>query len=366
MGEKLRVLVATDSFKGSAKSREVCEAINRGWINIRPADELTLIPVADGGEGTLEAIEARVSNAAKVFINVEFVVGCQRDAYWLLLPDGTAIVELAQACGIELFSKLSPLEASTYAFGQLLKSAVEDSRVRRIYATVGGSASTDGGAGALSALGAKFFNGQEKLKVVNGGNLKNVTRIDLSGMIKPSNVPVTCLVDVKNPLTGESGAAATFGPQKGANKDEVQRLAEGLENFKQIAGLADFAGAGAAGGTSFGLTFGWNSKIEFGAEKICELSGIHEVMNEIDIVITGEGKFDHQSLNGKITGAIVKLALEQNKRLFLCVGSTEIKFSEVEVEGISLNDLSGNHEAAMNNSIYWLEKAGERLAEIAS
>jgi glycerate kinase len=366
MGEKLRVLVATDSFKGSAKSGEVCEAIKRGWVNIRPSDELTLIPVADGGEGTLEAIEARISNTVKVFINVELVVGSQREAYWLLLPDGTAIVELAQACGIELFSKLSPLEASTYAFGQLLKSAIEDSRVRRIFATVGGSASTDGGAGALSALGAQFFNGQEKLKVVNGGNLKNVTHVNISRMIKPHNVPVTCLVDVKNPLTGESGAAFIFGPQKGANSDEVQLLAEGLENFKKITGLADFVGAGAAGGTSFGLTFGWNSEIEFGADKICELSGINEVINKIDIVITGEGKFDHQSLNGKITGVIVKLAQEQKKRPFLCVGSTEIEFSDFEVEGISLIELSGDQEEAMNKSIYWLEKAGERLAEMAS
>lgn len=366
MGEKLRVLVATDSFKGSAKSREVCEAINRGWINIRSADELTLIPVADGGEGTLEAIEAAIPNAARIFINVEFFVGSQRDAYWLLLPDGTAVVELAQACGIELFSELSPLEANSYAFGQLLKSAIEDSRVKRIIATLGGSASTDGGAGALSALGAEFFNGQDKLKIVNGGNLKNVTHINLKGMINPTNVPVTVLVDVKNPLTGESGAASIFGPQKGANKDQVQLLAEGLENFKQVTGLADFAGAGAAGGTSYGLTFGWNSKIEFGAEKICELSGIHEVMNEIDIVITGEGKFDHQSLNGKITGVILKLAQKHKKRQFLCVGSTDIEFPDVEVEGISLTELSGNQEEAMNNSIYWLEKAGERLAEIAS
>ena len=350
----MRVVIAPDSFKGSISNSEAAGAIAKGWLIIRPLDEVILLPMADGGEGTLETIAVSQPDSIKVCFEAD------RSVYWLLLKDGTAIVELAAISGITLLSNLDPMNSNTYRYGEVLKAAALDSRVKRIVATVGGSASTDGGVGALLALGASFLDGKGESIPLGGIGLRDIANIDLLGLIAPPVGGVTCLVDVTNPLLGPLGSAQTFSPQKGANVDQILQLEAGLEHLKKISSQEDFAGAGAAGGTPFGLKLGWNVKIDSGAEVIASLIGLPEAISAADIVITGEGRLDLQSSFGKVVGAIRQFALNQGKRVFYCVGSSE---EALDAEGIALIDIAPSMTEAMANPSKWLVIAGSELAK---
>src|ERR1035437_4283026 len=211
----MKVVIAPDSFKGTIANFEAARAIAECWLIVRPMDEVILLPMADGGEGTLETIAASQLDA----VSVSLTVGNQIS--WLLLRDGTAIVELARICGITRLKDLDPMRSHTYLFGEALKSAALDSRVKRIVATVGGSASTDGGVGALVALGARFLNDKGELIQFGGIGLQDIASIDLAGMTSLPVGGVACLIDVINPLLGTTGSARIFSSQKGATADQI-------------------------------------------------------------------------------------------------------------------------------------------------
>ena len=350
----MKVVIAPDSFKGSISNSECAAAIADGWSQVRSNDELILLPMADGGEGTLETIALRHPDALRV------ETGIGNGSVWLLLTDGTAYVELASICGLTLLPELEPMGANTYLLGVILREMAGDSRVHRIVLSVGGSASTDGGAGLMVGLGAKLVNREGRPIEFGGQGLGDLHEIDLSEVVGPPSGGVVCLTDVRNPLLGEEGAAPIYAPQKGADPAQVNTLASGLARLQQVAKLSDFAGAGAAGGTPYGLSIAWGTEIRSGAEAIADLIGLPAAISQSDLVITGEGRLDSQSEFGKVVGVVSRIAQACGKELRYCVGSSE---KELGDSGIALIDIAPSRKDAMSHSQYWLVEAGKALAQ---
>lgn len=309
--DPLTVLIAPDSFKGSLTSVEVARALADGWLRARPDDEILLAPLADGGEGTLVAIEA-AGGWVRRSVRATNPVGVQIHASWLQSQDGTrAFVELAEASGLSRvpIAARAPLSSTTYGTGEVLR-AVLDAGVRQITIGIGGSATTDGGAGILEALGAVYtwpFGQQPDLAP---DVLEDLEAIDLSRLDpRLAQVDLRIACDVTNPLLGEHGAAATYGPQKGADAADVDVLERGLGHY---AGLLEQAtgrreretpGAGAAGGTGFGLLAvrDWFHTVDLvpGIELVMEATGFEQKLGRAHLVITGEGRIDAQTAFGK-------------------------------------------------------------------
>ncbi len=354
-----RILIAPDSFKGSATSIDVARAIAQGWKSLRPDDEVIQIPFADGGEGTLLAVEYARQLSQRIYCP-----SVSPDAYWLLLDGSTALVELAQTSGLTLLPTLDPMGAHTFAFGQVLAMAAQDPRVERIYCALGGSASTDAGVGALMALGIRFLNAQGVSIDLGGENLLAIESISTQGAITPPKDGVVLLVDVNSPLLGANGAAAIYSPQKGATKDQVLRLENALQHFASLTGTLDTPGSGAAGGSAFGLCALWGAKIEKGAPKIAELCGIDAALNIADLVITGEGRLDFQSFQGKVVGHISQLAASAHVPIAYCVGSLEGDFPSQSVGGVSLSTIAGDSALAMSDPEKYLFEAGVQLTNL--
>ena len=349
----MKVVIAPDSFKGSISNLLAAQAIGEGWRSLRPTDELVLLPMADGGEGTLETIASQFPQAIRIPAHLK------HEAWWLLLPDGTAYVELASICGLTLQQALDPLGASTFDLGVVLKEIAGDLRTTKIVISVGGSASTDGGAGLLLALGAKLNDINGDSIDQGGAGLLNLVEIDLREIISPPGEGVLCLTDVNNPLIGELGAAEIYSPQKGATPEQVSILAEGLKNFLEVSGANDFPGAGAAGGTPFGLKLAWGCDLESGALAVAKMIGLEKQISDADLVITGEGRLDAQSEYGKVVGVVSHLAKAHEKPLYYCVGSSDY---ELGLRGIALVDIAPSVEDAISEPYNWLRQAGFELA----
>jgi glycerate kinase len=347
-----RIVIAPDSFKGSISSSNAARAIAQGWLSIRPQDEVLEIPFADGGEGSLDAIEKSRLDSIRVKVG---------NGYWLYLPEGIAVVELAQVSGITLLETLDPMNAHTYELGIVLAHAAQDSRVTKIFVALGGSASTDGGVGALMALGYRFLDIDGKEIGKGGGELSRIVYIDSSNAIAAPAQGVVALVDVQSPLLGTNGAAATYAPQKGATPEQIVELKKGLSHLLSIVGRADSAGSGAAGGTSFGLRALWSATFESGAEAIARIVSLREAIAGADLVITGEGRLDEQSFVGKGVGYIRELAQKNSVDIAYCVGARKVDFPDGS-KVVTLNELVSSDEAIFHPEIY-LKKAGEKLAE---
>ncbi|BDZ45718.1 glycerate kinase [Naasia aerilata] len=364
-----RIVVAPDSFKGTASARDAAAAIARGWRSARPYDGVDEVPMADGGEGTMDALAAAVPGARRILARVEGPAGGRDtghlDAEWLLLPAGdgggpVALVELAAASGITLLDRLAPLDAHTYGFGQLIAAAL-DAGVERLLLAIGGSASTDGGKGALAALGARLRTGDGRPVAPGGRGLAEVATADLSALraLPPGGVLV--LSDVTNPLLGPSGAAAVFAPQKGASPEEVALLESGLTRLAALL-PADPAtpGAGAAGGAGFGL-LAWGATLTSGAAVVADTVGLDARIAGADLVITGEGAFDAQTAAGKAAAEVAARAGRAGVPVALAAGRIEappVGFTSA----VSLTALAGGPDAAMGDPVRWLERAGAELA----
>ena len=351
------ILIAPDSFKGSATSIEVAKAIATGWMTVRPSDEVVQLPFADGGEGTLLAIESARPDVVR-----NYCPEISPNAYWLLIDGSTAIVELAQVSGLDLLPTLDPLGAHTFAFGQVLAIAARDSRVNRIYCALGGSASTDAGVGALMALGVQFLDAHGESVKRGGGELAKIRNIEVTSLISPPLEGVTLLVDVDSPLLGVNGAVAMYSSQKGASNEQMIELENALRNFADITGYPDLAGLGAAGGTAFGLCALWGAQVKSGAKMIAQLCGVQAALEQADLVITGEGRLDQQSFQGKVVGYISQLAKATNVPIAYCVGSIEGSFPSIAVGGVSLTSIAGSSDLAMENPQRYLIEAGVKLA----
>ena len=365
-----RVVLAPDSFKGTASASAAARALARGWRSVRREDEIDLAPMADGGEGTLDALATAVPDARRMPLRVEGPTGRDGeglvDAEWLLLPAATGagtvgVAELAIASGITLLEELAPLDAHTVGFGRLIAAAL-DAGVDRLLLAIGGSASTDGGTGALSALGARFLDAADAPIPIGGRGLPLLAWTDISGLRALPPGGATILSDVTNPLLGPLGAAAVFAPQKGATAADVAFLEAGLARLAELL-PADPAtpGAGAAGGTGFGL-LAWGASPASGAAAVASALDLRDRIAAADCVVTGEGSFDGQSSAGKVPSHVLELAEEHSVRAALVAG--RIAADPVGyAASASLTELAGSPAAAMADAGRWLEEAGRVLAK---
>jgi glycerate kinase len=354
-----KILIAPDSFKGSATSAQVAKALADGWKISRPDDEIVITPFADGGEGTLDCIESVTPGSVRIPITVQGATGIEHQSSWLLVGSDTAVIEMATLCGITTVDQLDPLDAHSYGLGQAIKAALADERVNEILIAVGGSASTDAGMGALSALGFKGLDADGRELARGGGDLHRLARIEVPSELRKLSRGMKILVDVQSPLTGLNGAAYVFGPQKGADAAQVEHLDKGLAHFLKVLGVQDRAGYGAAGGVSCGLAVVLGASIVSGVSTIAELIGLEEKIQEADCVITGEGSFDDQSYRGKAVGYLLETAQEIERPVMIACGvNKNAESSSI----LSLIELAPTVQSAIDDSQHWLIECGKVLA----
>jgi len=357
----LRVLIAPDSFKGSLSATAVAAALAAGWLAVRPGDQVTRLPLADGGEGTLDVLAAAVPGARWHRARVTGPGGAPVTSRWLELPGGTSVTELARSSGLPLLARPDPMGAQTTGLGEVLGRAL-DAGADRILVGLGGSAATDGGTGALAALGARFLDAAGRPLPPGGETLATLARADLGRLRPPPAGGVTCLTDVTAPLLGPRGAAAVFGPQKGADGAQVARLETGLARLAALLrGDPAAPGAGAAGGTGYGLAAAWGAALTPGAPELSRLAGLDRALAGADLVITGEGRFDATSLTGKTSGTVLAAAAAAGVPVALVVGQMSGAAPGTALIA-TLADLAGGTTAALASPRRWLRLAGRRLA----
>ncbi|MDH0090988.1 glycerate kinase [Achromobacter mucicolens] len=311
----MKVVIAPDSFKESLSARHAAAAIARGVRQAVPDAQIVCIPMADGGEGTLDAVLSAAGGARK-FCRVLDASGSERQGAWGLLEDNTAVIEMATAAGLELVPPAfrQPMTACSHGVGQLIKAAL-DARASRIILGLGGSSTNDGGAGMLTALGARFLDAEGLALAPGGAALVRLACLDTSGLDpRLQDVAFEVACDVDNPLCGASGASQVFGPQKGASADQVRELDLALETFANVCAahlgvdLRDCPGAGAAGGLGFSALAFLRATFRPGVEIVAETGGLEAAINDATLVFTGEGRLDAQTLRGKTPAGVARIA----------------------------------------------------------
>ena len=342
--EPLHVVVCPDSFKGSLSAAEVASAVADGVLDAAPDAVVTRLPMADGGEGTLDALLAVWGGEARVTETVD-AIGRPASARWAVSPDGrTAVVELAEASGLPGVSDapLQPLHASTRGTGDVARAAL-DAGVAEILVCLGGSASTDGGAGILTGLGARLLDTAGRQVPDGGEGLASVAALDVSGLHpRARSVRWRLAVDVTNPLVGEHGAARVFGPQKGARDGTAEFLDDALRHWSDVleretgAAVAEVPGAGAAGGVPAGLIAVLGAETTPGAVLVAEAVGLPAALADADLVITGEGSFDSQSLGGKVADGVAQLAAASPTRPPVVVVAGQVLLPEAQVRAADI------------------------------
>lgn len=337
----MKLVIAPDSFKESLSARAVAEAIAAGWARVYPDAELLLCPMADGGEGTVDALLSATGGALQQ-TRVSGPLGDPVEAHWGLLPDAQAIIEMAEASGLHRVepARRDVLAASSFGTGELIRAAL-DAGVRRIVLGLGGSATNDGGAGLLAALGVRFLDVQGTELPPGGAALARLRQIDLTGLdTRLAQVEVMVAADVDNPLCGPRGASAVFGPQKGASPEQVAQLDAALGHYADVMAatlgedLRDQSGVGAAGGLGFAARAVLRAGFRPGVELVAELSGLAQAVQGADLVITGEGRLDGQSLHGKTPVGVARIARAAGVPVIALAGSLGDGYQRLYAEGI--------------------------------
>ncbi|MBC8569446.1 glycerate kinase family protein [Zongyangia hominis] len=309
-----KIVLIPDSFKGTMSSMEICALMEKAIRRHFPHAEVLSIPVADGGEGSVDCFLAAMGGK-RVPVRVKGPYGEDCDAFYGQVAEDTAIVEMAACAGLPLVGeRKNPEETTTYGVGQLIGRAVGDG-CRKIVVGLGGSATNDGGCGAAAALGAKFLNDRGEAFVPVGGTLTEIASIDAAPLRRTlAGVEIVTMCDIDNPLCGEQGAAAVFGPQKGADPAMVERLDGGLSHLARIAArdlgveMLHLPGAGAAGGMGGGMAAFFGSPLRMGIETVLDTVRFEEIAAGAGLILTGEGKIDGQSLRGKVVIGVARRA----------------------------------------------------------
>lgn len=364
----LRVVIAPDSFKGSLDARAAADAIASGWGTLRPRDELVLLPQGDGGEGTLDALAASVPGAEwRTRHDLSGPDGTLRSGRWLKLPDDGAVVELAEVSGLPLMGHLDPAGATSTGLGQLIMAAIEDG-AQRLVIGLGGSASTDGGAGALTAMGLRIFHRDGSEIIGDSLALRDVASVDVADLIRLPAGGVEVLTDTRAVLCGSAGSAHTFGRQKGADATMRRELDRALNEFalciaRSLPGAdPDEPGSGAAGGVGFALS-AWGAQMRSGAARIGDITGLTVAIPTADVVVTGEGSFDMTSATGKLVGHVLDLCSRADVRSVVIGG--QLKVSPPDM-GVSLTDLAGSSARAREEAVRFATLAGRTAAGLIS
>jgi glycerate 2-kinase len=380
----MKIVVAPDSFKECLPAAAVAQAIGEGlkaaWESVGPAGEpleVVPVPMADGGEGTVETVVAATGGHVRSLV-VMGPVGDPVEATFGLLGDGaTAVIEMASAAGLHLVpqEERDPTMTTTYGVGELIRAAM-DARATRILIGIGGSGTTDGGAGCAQALGWRFLwrSGREILEMMRGGLLGQVSRIDPSGRdprLSKTDILVAC--DVDNPLTGAQGTAAVYGPQKGATPEQVRQLDEGLGHLARVIQrdtgtlVEQMPGVGAAGGLGAGLVAFCGARLCRGVESVAETVDLAGKLQGADLVITGEGRLDSQSLRGKVVWGVASAARRLGVPTVAVAGqvsSSQVEWSDLLAGWLSVMDGPRPLQEAVAEAPRLLRDAAEQVLRL--
>lgn len=323
-----KYVVAPDSFKESMTSKEVCDAMEKGIKKADSAAEVIKVPMADGGEGTVDSL-VDATNGQRVIVEVTGPLGNKISAYYGILGNGTtAVIEMAKASGLEIVQKKkrNPMITTTFGTGELIRDAL-DHNVKEIIIGLGGSSTNDGGSGMAQALGAKLLDQNNYQISFGGGNLDKLDKIDISNLdSRLQDVRIILASDVTNPLIGEDGASRVFGPQKGATPEMVEKLENNLQHYAKIIkrdlnkDVASVSGAGAAGGLGAGLMAFTTCKMRQGVDIAIEVTKLEEKVKSADYVFTGEGGTDFQTKFGKTPYGVAKLGKKYHKPVISLAG----------------------------------------------
>ncbi|WP_318388359.1 glycerate kinase [Enterobacter sp.] len=338
----MKIVIAPDSYKESLSALEVATAIEQGFREIWPDADYIKLPVADGGEGTVQAmVEATAGRI--IHVDVTGPLGeSVKGFYGLSGDERSAFIEMAAASGLELVppAKRNPLITTSRGTGELIRHAL-DAGVKHIIIGIGGSATNDGGAGMVQALGVKLLSADGESLGQGGGELDRLAKIDISELdkrLKTCRIEVAC--DVTNPLTGDDGASAVFGPQKGATPEMIVRLDNGLHHYARIiqhdldVDVLNLAGGGAAGGMGAALYAFCGAELRRGIEIVTDALHLDEHVKDADLVITGEGRIDSQTINGKVPVGVAKVAKRYNKPVIGIAGSLTADVGVVHEHGL--------------------------------
>lgn len=337
-----KILLVPDSFKGTLSSRQVCQVMAGQLRRFFPQAQVKSIPVADGGEGSVEAFLAAAGGERRTR-TVTGPFGEPVEAFYGILGDGrTAVIEMAACAGLPLAEgRLNPERATTYGVGELLLAAKEAGCTKAILG-LGGSCTNDGGAGAAAALGAKFTRADGAAFIPSGGTLGEIAALDVSPVAQAlQGMELTAMCDIDNPLYGEAGAAAVFVPQKGADAAMVARLDAGLRHLGQVAARClgrDFShlpGAGAAGGLGFGMAAFCGAQLRMGIDAVLDAVGFDSLLPGTDVVFTGEGKIDSQSARGKVVSGVAARCRKAGVPVVAVVGQIGQGFEEMYQQGLT-------------------------------
>ena len=372
----MKIIIASDSYKGSLDCLQVNNAMKEGVLRVFKDAEIKSIPIADGGEGTVDVLLKYCGGS----YNYELVVGPDgREviARYGILPDKSAVIEMAAASGLPLVQDVTPdtvMNSTTYGTGQLIASAL-DKGCRKIYIGIGGSATNDGGIGMLQALGVSFFDADNREVGFGGKYLDKIARIDISNLdprIRETELVV--MSDVTNPLCGENGAAVVYGPQKGATEEEIAILDKGLAQFAELIchmnlpDIRNLPGAGAAGGLGGGLVSFLGAEIRPGIKAILEIAGFEKSVQWADLILSGEGRIDGQSANGKVVSGIAEIAGKYNVPVIAICGSVEKDAREIFEKGISGMEAAVCRPVTLENAMDEAEQnvidAAERVMQM--
>ena len=374
---KMKIVIAPDSFKGSLSAFHVCEAIEKGIRAALPDCEIVKIPLADGGEGTVDAL-VHATDGSFVKSDVVDPLGNPIQAEWGILGDGqTAVIEMAAASGLPLVppDKRNPLETTTFGTGQLIAEAVRKG-CRKIIVGIGGSATTDFGTGMAQALGVTFFrkDGSEITQKMNGRLMGEVAAIDMSGLeevLDETEIFAAC--DVENPLLGADGAVYVYSPQKGADAKMCRTLEKNMENIANVVAqtirdVKNIPGAGAAGGLGGGLVAFLNAKLQPGIKLVLEACDFLQRIKNAQFIFTGEGKIDEQTVYGKTIAGVTDAAHKQNIPIIALAGSVDISAATMQKLGLtaafSICDRPMSLQEAMASTEKLLARTAEQIVRV--
>ena len=373
----MKIVLAFDSYKNCIPSPEICEVVKAEFVRKFPDGEIVSLPLGDGGEGTCRAIVSALNGEIKT-CTVHDPLFRKVQAEWGLLPDNSAVFEMAQASGIELLasSERNPMIASSYGTGELLKHIICENNISSVTVGIGGSATIDGGVGMLQALGVNFFDCKNNIIPVPAAaaDIACINSIDMSGVapeIMSADIRVAC--DVTNPLCGDTGAAKVFAPQKGADTVMVEALENNLLNFGKVAVSCKIAenftssGDGAAGGIGFALRNFLKADLVSGAELVLKTVKFDEYLQNADLVITGEGCSDGQTVCGKLPSVVAEHAAKANVPAVLvsgALGRDSEKLQDIFAAVFSLTDKPCTLDEAIKNTSTNLKRIAKSVASL--